>query len=190
MIYTLSDKLILYLEKNNVLKEDKEIYLYGARLVISTLMGTVLLFLVGIITNHFIEAVLYEIVMSSSRSILGGYHCKSYTKCILTYVGIFVVSLVMAEICSLNTTIIVVISITTLLITLTLCPIQNVNKLISLKKKRIFRIYSLIYIWVYLLIIGYLYSIGSPFLGIMISMLVMINILTVGGKIDYEKNKE
>lgn len=72
MIYTLSDKLILYLEKNNVLKEDKEIYLYGARLVISTLIGTVLLFLVGIITNHFIEAVLYEIVMSSSRSILGG----------------------------------------------------------------------------------------------------------------------
>lgn len=96
----------------------------------------------------------------------------------------------MAEICSVNTTVIFVIGIITLLITLTLCPIQNVNKLISPKKKRIFRIYSLIYIWVYLIIVGYLYSIHSSFLRIMVSMLVMINILTIGGKIDYEKNKE
>lgn len=190
MIYTLSDKLILYLEKNNILKEDKEIYLYGARLVISTFIGTLLLFLVGIITNHFIEAILYEIVMSSSRRILGGYHCKSYTKCIFTYIGIFVVCLIMANICLVNTTTIFVVSIITLLITSILCPIQNVNKLISSKKKRIFRIYSLIYIWVYLLIIIYLYSIDSSFLGMMISMLVMINILTIGGKINYEKNKE
>ena len=38
MIYTLSDKLILYLEENNVLKEEREIYLYGAKLAVSSVM--------------------------------------------------------------------------------------------------------------------------------------------------------
>lgn len=151
MIYTLSDKLILYLEKNNVLKEDRDIYLYGARLFISTIIGTLLMFLVGIITDRIIEAIMYEIVMSSSRSILGGYHCKSHTRCIATYVGIFVMSLLMSELYSVNVMGIYIVSIATLLITWLLCPVQNVNKLISDKKKRIFRIYSLIYVWLYLL---------------------------------------
>lgn len=190
MIYTLSDKFVSYLEKNNVLKEDREIYVYSAKLVISTLMGTLLLFLMGFITNKFIEAIFYELVMSSSRSILGGYHCKSYTRCILTYIGIFVVCLIMANICLVNTIIIFAVSIITLLITSILCPIQNVNKLISPKKQRIFKIYSLVYICVYLLIVIYLYFTDSSFLGIMISILIIINILTIGGKINYEKNKE
>lgn len=190
MIYTLSDKLILYLEKNNVLKEDRDIYLYGARLVISTIIGTLLMFLVGIITDHIIEAIMYEIIMSSSRSILGGYHCKSHMKCITTYVGIFVVSVFIAKLYLVNVIGIYIVSIATLLITWSLCPVQNVNKFISDKKKRIFRIYSLIYVWVYILIIVCLYSIDSLFLGSMVSMLVIIDILTIGGKIDYEKNKK
>lgn len=190
MIYTLSDKLILYLEKNNVLKEDREIYLYGARLIISTFIGTLLLFIVGILTNYFIEAILYEIIMSSSRSILGGYHCKSYTKCILTYVGLFGMIIVMTKFYSFSIVDMFVIGIMTLLITWTICPIQNTNKFISSQKKRIFRIYSFAYIWVYLLIIVYLFSTDSPFLDVMVSMLVIIDMLTLGGKVEYEKNKE
>lgn len=190
MIYTLSDKIVLYLEMNNKLKDDREIYLYGAKLVVSSMIGTVLLLVFGLLMDCFIEAVMYELIMSSSRSILGGYHCKSYTKCIFMYVGLFVINIMMIEAHSFNIVEVLIISILTLLITSIMCPIQNINKLISSKKKKVFKIYTLIYIYIYLFVVVYLFSIGSSYLDVLISMLVIINILTIGGKIDYEKNKK
>ncbi|MCB5635118.1 accessory gene regulator B family protein, partial [Bifidobacterium animalis] len=53
-----------------------------------------LLLFLGLMTNHFIEAVVYEIVLSSTRSILGGYHCKSYAACICTYAGFFLAGVI------------------------------------------------------------------------------------------------
>ena len=85
MIDSLSNKLVNYLDKGNYLDEDKEIYLHGAKLIISEVIGTLLLLVLGLMTNHFIEAVVYEIVLSSTRSILGGYHCKSYIFKLLSF---------------------------------------------------------------------------------------------------------
>ena len=67
MIDSLSNKLVNYLDKGNYLDEDKEIYLHGAKLIISEVIGTLLLLVLGLMTNHFIEAVVYEIVLSSTR---------------------------------------------------------------------------------------------------------------------------
>ena len=57
MIDSLSNKLVNYLDKGNYLDEDKEIYLHGAKLIISEVIGTLLLLVLGLMTNHFIEAV-------------------------------------------------------------------------------------------------------------------------------------
>lgn len=71
MINNISNIIVNYLDKNNVLKKEKNIYIHGARLLISTLIGTLLLIIIGIISHHFVEAIIYEIIISSSRSILG-----------------------------------------------------------------------------------------------------------------------
>ena len=42
-IDSLSNKLVNYLDKGNYLDEDKEIYLHGAKLIISEVIGTLLL---------------------------------------------------------------------------------------------------------------------------------------------------
>lgn len=70
MIYKLSENIVDYLEKNHVLKEDKEIYLYSTRLMISTLIGTILIFIIGIVTNHFIEAIIYSHLYLVSNDII------------------------------------------------------------------------------------------------------------------------
>lgn len=72
MIDSLSNKLVNYLDKGNYLDEDKEIYLHGAKLIISEVIGTLLLLFLGLMTNHFIEAVVYEIIPLTSTK-------KSYT---------------------------------------------------------------------------------------------------------------
>lgn len=69
MIHELSKTIVHYLEKNNTLHEGKEIEMCEFNICISTFIGTSLLFVVGILTNHFIEAIIYEVIMSSSRSI-------------------------------------------------------------------------------------------------------------------------
>lgn len=137
MIYKLSENIVDYLEKNHVLKEDKEIYLYSTRLMISTLIGTILIFIIGIVTNHFIEAIIYEIVISSSRRILGGYHSKTYFNCILTYMSLFVFVLVIDDFFQYQLWTVIVIGTLSLILVYKYCPIENVNKLISMKKKKI-----------------------------------------------------
>lgn len=52
---------------------------------------------------------------------------------------LFVINIMMIEVHSFNIVEVFIISIITLLITLIMCPIQNINKLISSKKKKILK---------------------------------------------------
>lgn len=150
------------------------------------MLGTLLLFLIGLISHHFIEAILYEIILSTSRSILGGYHCKSYTRCITLYVSLYVLCLILNTF-TFSYIHIFMIQLISFLITLTCCPVQNVNKPVSQRKYQIFKKYSLIYISLYIVIIDCLFIINNHYINFMTCTLVTIQILTLGGKIDYEK---
>lgn len=190
MINIISDKLVLYLEKNNVLREEKDIYIHGARLIISSMIGTIILLIIGIITDYFIEAIIYEVIMSSSRSILGGYHCKSYLNCIVTYIGIYIICVLGMKVISYDLISVMLIGIIGLFITYLYCPIENINKLLSFQKKKIFKKYSLIYIIIYVLLMIYMIYLNWLYINFLMNTFIIINILTIGGKLDYEKYKE
>lgn len=190
MIYRLSNNIVNYLERTCGLKEDKEIYLFGTRLLISTLIGTMLIFLIGIMTDYFIEAVIYEISMSSSRRILGGYHSKTYLGCILIYSSLFILTLLMSNVFEYQIGFIILIEVLSLILVYMFCPVENVNKLLSLKKKQIFKKYSLLYISIYSLMIIILYMNKISYFNIFINTFIIIDLLIAGGKRDYEKCKD
>lgn len=190
MIHELSKTIVHYLEKNNTLHEDREIYIHGSNICISTFIGTSLLFVVGILTNHFIEAIIYEVIMSSSRSILGGYHCKSYTKCITTYVSLFIVGIIVIKNISFHFISVVILEILSVIITYIFCPVQNINKTLSPRKYNKFKVYSMIYIFTYICLVNILYVFHFQYRDIFIYMLLLIQILTIGGTCDYEKSKK
>lgn len=190
MIYKISNCLVNYLDKNNVLVEDREIYEYGMKLFLSTILGTLFLLIVGKLSNCFVEAIIYEIIMSSSRSIMGGYHCKSYSHCIMMYVGLFILTIFLTYIFEFTFIQITLLSIGTLSLVYKRCPIQNINKESSNFKLRLFKKYSVIYITVYLIISLYLYFVNNRYMNFLFCMLIIINILIEGGTIDYEKNKK
>ena len=91
MIHTLSQYITNYLIKHKIIDQETEIYEYGFELMISTWIGTILVLIIGSITNHFLDAVIYECVFRFTRIYTGGYHCKTYTKCILSYVFFFII---------------------------------------------------------------------------------------------------
>lgn len=63
----IAEKLTLYLEKKDIIQDERNVYKYGFEGLISTLMGTFLLIIIGIITNHFIETIIYECMFSTLR---------------------------------------------------------------------------------------------------------------------------
>lgn len=190
MINNISNIIVNYLDKNNVLKEEKDIYIHGARLLVSTFIGTSLLIIIGIISHHFVEAIIYEIIISSSRSLLGGYHCKSYIKCIMTYISMFVMGIIFNCYISFNYMSLLILEIISIIITYKYCPVQNINKIISSIKYKKFKIYSIIYILTYICLLNVLYILQFQYIDILIYILFLIQILTLGGIYDYEKSKK
>lgn len=190
MIKAVSYNIVNYLEQQGYLREEKEIYLYGAKLLVSYLIGTLIALAISIITNTLIEFVIYEACIYTSRGILGGYHCKSYTSCILTYVGLFLLGIGTSNIYNFDIYVFSIIQMWGIIITCICCPVQNIKKELSRSKQIYFKKYSIMYIFVYLLILNTLYYTNNEYVNMFIYIFVIINLLTMGGVVDYEKHKE
>lgn len=75
----------------------KEVYVYGATLILTTLLGIVSILLLSAIFFSIWDGILFLTVFSVVRTSAGGYHCKTYLKCFLLsnaiFLGIMAVSL-------------------------------------------------------------------------------------------------
>ena len=58
----------------------KEVYVYGATLILTTLLGIVSILLLSAILFSIWDGILFLTVFSVVRTIAGGYHCKTYLK--------------------------------------------------------------------------------------------------------------
>ena len=187
--FTNYQSIVEYLNKHNALYDDKEIYEYSIRIVISEAIATTLIILIGLCTHHFIEAILYEMILSTSRSVLGGYHCKTYTSCILFYIILFIVNLIISKV-QLDVSMIVLIELVSLIITISCNPIINENKPISYKKKIKFKKISVIYILMLIITIHIMMHYNIQLYNFLIYVIITIQILTIGGKQNERKYKK
>ena len=85
----------------------KEVYVYGATLILTTLLGIVSILLLSAIFFSIWDGVLFLTVFSVVRTSAGGYHCKTYLKCFLLsnaiFLGIMAVSLLFSYLPTLPT---------------------------------------------------------------------------------------
>ncbi|WP_270524786.1 accessory gene regulator B family protein [Longibaculum muris] len=91
----IAETLTRFLEKKEIIKEDRNIYKYGFESFISTFIGTIILIDIGLITHYFIEALIYESIFTFVRKYTGGYHCKSHHACIFLYNFIFILYVIL-----------------------------------------------------------------------------------------------
>ena len=86
MITTISNRISHFLLKNNVIAaEDIEIYQYGLEIIVSTILGTLIVFLIGVLLHMFLLSLLYYGIFVLLRQMTGGYHADTYFKCNLTF---------------------------------------------------------------------------------------------------------
>lgn len=134
--------------------DDKEqystdIYVYGIELAISSIIGTLLIIVLGIVTGYLTECVIFMITLTSIRIFSGGYHADTYLKCnVITLISIMfslITSIVMKIFFAKQMVLLSLISIFVLLV-LTIvicCPIENKNKPIQQEDRNKYKWLSL-----------------------------------------------
>ena len=72
-----------------------EIYVYGIKLLISSLIGMCAISAIGLFTGYFTQAITYIVALSLIKSFAGGYHANTYLKCNVLSVLSFLFALIM-----------------------------------------------------------------------------------------------
>ena len=110
--------------------EVQDFYRYGIEITISSMLNIVLVLLMGALTGHLLESVIYLAVFIAVRVITGGYHADTYFRCNLLMCSTFIATaafVVFEEI-----------------IAFVFCPVENKNKPIEKEKKPKFKAMGMI----------------------------------------------
>ena len=70
--------------------EVQDFYRYGIEITISSMLNIVLVLLMGALTGHLLESVIYLAVFIAVRVITGGYHADTYFRCNLLMCSTFI----------------------------------------------------------------------------------------------------
>lgn len=126
-----------------------EIYVYGIKLIISSVVGMCVIFTIGLFTGYFTQAMIYIVVLSLIKSFAGGYHANTYLMCNVISGISFLFALIMyfpllrmskSEV--LITTVLVFC--VTLLTIILFSPVEHPNKKIEQGDKKKYKFISIV----------------------------------------------
>lgn len=183
MIKYLSNNITDFFYLNNIInEEEKEIYVYGLQLIISTVIGITLIASLGLFLNIFVKSLIFLISFIWIRMYSGGYHASSYIKCNLTFVTVYLMTMAITIITPPNYIMIaslVMISLT-LYIILKYAPVDHENKRLSDEQKRINKKITLQLLFLFYLIAAVMYKIGNQlFYTIIVTMFMVSSLIFV-----------
>ncbi len=184
MIRFLSSKLADLLIKNRIVPtEDREIYIYGYELIISSFFGAVSVLLMGIIIKSFIESLVFLIIFLAIRQCCGGYHANSYIKCIASFVFVFVLVIIAQHLFLpyYSLFIWVILSAVCMSVILDLAPIENSQKPLTIEIKSRNRKIAIIMALIIISVSAWLYVVIPQ-----ISLIMMLTLLSVCMLMIYE----
>lgn len=139
MIRLLSSKLADFLCDNNIIPEDeKDIYVYGNELLISSFVGIFLICVAGVILGEFLNTLAFLLVFIINRQFSGGYHANTFFKCSMVFMLVYLVVLFISKmlLSSYSLFVWLIIAFAHLSIIIDLAPMSNKYKPISDSQRR------------------------------------------------------
>jgi accessory gene regulator B len=96
MLQRLAEDISFYLIVNKIIDiEERDNYIYGLQLVISSLFTSVTILILGFIMGELISAIIFLSVYFFLKSYTGGYHAKRYYECyiysIIIYISLLII---------------------------------------------------------------------------------------------------
>lgn len=99
MIHSLAEKMTDILLQHQVIEgEDCEIYTYGLELIVSNVINLISLLVLTILLGTYIESIVFLVFLIPIRLYAGGYHAKTYFRCNLVFVMIYLLVIGMIQI--------------------------------------------------------------------------------------------
>lgn len=84
----ISSNLVL---RGAINENERDLYSYGAFLLISNAMTLVTALLIGFVSHRFVETLVFITSFVMLRSFTGGYHSKTFFKCYVYFLGIIAI---------------------------------------------------------------------------------------------------
>ncbi len=162
MLHKISEKIACFFFDSND-EYPLEVYIYGIELMVSSFIGTVLVFGLGVISGYIAESIIFMLSLSAVRIFSGGYHANTYLKCNI----IFVISAIFSFLCyklyvlyllqfnSLISGILLLLSLTAVVF---FAPVENVNKKINDSDRGKFKMLSAVVLFFEFLLCMLTYS--------------------------------
>ena len=97
MVHLISERLAVLFFGNR--KQSLiDIYTYGIEIILSSLVETVVLILIGIFLKEIFETFLFIVFFSLLRVLTGGYHASTFLKCVFITAAVLLLTLLIYEI--------------------------------------------------------------------------------------------
>lgn len=175
-MFHLSDTITHFLLKSEAIKQDeREIYIYGYEVIISTFMDIIALLVIGTLCRRICETLVFIVVFVSVRQYTGGLHAHTKAGCV------FITTMTLCVSFILNTFIInsrfragycVVACLAALMTAIWRAPVENDNKPLDREEKMRYKRAAIGIITFYAVIIGIFIYI-KPFYAVNISTILL-----------------
>lgn len=174
MQHRLSECIADFLLSQKVIKkQEKEIYVYGTQLVISSIINLLICITISLLLGELINGLIFFAIFSSLRRFTGGFHCKTFIMCNVVFSSVVALALLSNTFLGKvfeNYVIVMVTANFNLICILLFSPVYNENKKLTYIQKRRFLISSII---VYAIHIAF-------YLILLIVFDVKLNIIVIG----------
>lgn len=177
-----------FLTKEHVISSEKdtqEFYRYGIEISISSILNVVLIVLLGLITQHIVESIVFLTVFIFLRSFMGGYHANTYFRCNLLMCTSFLAVTFLFERIKNDVSLVfaIIITLLSVIIVSIFCPVENINKPISDERKPKLKIASIMMCLLFSSI-GIILLVNNIDLGVMVLLtILLIVVLIIAAKI-------
>lgn len=134
---SITDFLLL---KETIKTEEKEIYIYGVQLIISSIINFLICIITSLLFGELLNGLIFFVAFSSLRKFTGGFHSRSFLICNIVFTMIVVVALISNMLIGAifaGTPMIVLLIILTMLCLILFSPVYNKNKVLTDNEKKI-----------------------------------------------------
>lgn len=143
MIHTISSKITEFLVKNSICQKNElhwKVCCYGMEVMLSTILNCLIVFFLGVFFNMFIESIIFLIAFTPIRIYSGGYHADTYLKCNTIFgcmvFGCFALYKYFEPLKWIGMVVVCAIQ---LLLCIFFSPIENKNKRLTDRQKKVYR---------------------------------------------------
>lgn len=162
-------------------KDDGELYEYAAKVAFQGVINILVTILIGIAFGMLPESLCFISVFCVLRKFAGGLHAEKYSHCLISSIFIIIVTLSSIRILERNSFQIgfLCLAVVATIIICALAPIENNNKMLSKKEKKVYKVISVI-LSMALLAIVYILIVKSAVISYSIGMgIILVSLLMV-----------